>query len=236
VRSLQALFISTDCGRIGKDLPETDLQLADDFALLAAEALIRAWKLTNDTAELLQAATVLNFATMKSQYKNQLRLSLVRVLRLLGLSASALEAFTGLKIRSVQYETLTHFVTDRSTSFLLANADYIQFLEGLVPHHTINQSEAVALANRTWSNGVLYKIEEYQQMIGTLQRSFSRAAHSVERTKMGLLGNEAVVLVDGNIFLRDLADQRDFTVLPQSIWELTEMGPRVGVRCGLAWD
>ena len=111
--------------QIGKDDPKTDLRLADDFALLSAEHLVKAWKQTDNSDYLLQAAIILHYAIRQSPYKNQIRISLVRILRLLGLPSSALEAFLALNIRAVQYDTVAHFTSERSSSFLLAHADYI---------------------------------------------------------------------------------------------------------------
>jgi hypothetical protein len=206
------------------------LQPADESALLAAEALVRAWKQSQDVEDLLQAAAILQYASQKSTYRNQIRLALVRILRLLGLPSSALKAFHVLNMRSVQYETLAHFASERSSTFQLAFPEQDRFIQNVMPHHYINQVESSSLLNKVWSMTVLPKVEEYQQVVYTLQHSFARAAHSTERTKMDVLSYDSGALVDATIWSKPIQDMRDVNVLPQSLWKLTEMGPRVTVR------
>ena len=105
----------------------------------------------------------------------------------------------------------------------------LQFLDTALPHHYINQNESINLANKVWSSGVLPKLEEYHKVILTLKQSFARASHSVERTKMSLISDEASIVLDASICTSSIEDMRDVSVLPSSMWELTEMGPRVDV-------
>lgn len=70
---------------LGKHLPSTELQPADDLAILAANAFINLGYLTSDEEYLLQACVILEFALVRSQQSFQSRLLLVRLYRLLGL-------------------------------------------------------------------------------------------------------------------------------------------------------
>jgi N-terminal acetyltransferase B complex non-catalytic subunit len=70
--------------QLGLNLPSTELQYADDLALLAGNALVNLWKLTSDESYLLNTAALLEFALTKSKQSFQARLILIRVYRLLG--------------------------------------------------------------------------------------------------------------------------------------------------------
>lgn len=70
--------------QLGLNLPPSELQPADDLALLAGNALVNLWKLTSDESYLHNAATLLEFALTKSQQSFQARLILIRIYRLLG--------------------------------------------------------------------------------------------------------------------------------------------------------
>lgn len=69
---------------LGSSLPSSELQPADDLALLAGNALINLWKLSADEGYLHTAAALLEFALTKSQQSFQARLILIRIYRLLG--------------------------------------------------------------------------------------------------------------------------------------------------------
>lgn len=70
--------------QLGLNLPPSELQPADDLALLAGNALVNLWKLTSDESYLHNGAALLEFALTKSQQSFQARLILIRIYRLLG--------------------------------------------------------------------------------------------------------------------------------------------------------
>ena len=69
---------------LGSNLPVTELQPADDLAILAGHAFVSLWTMTKEEAHLYNAAVVLEFALVKSRMSFQIRLLLVRIYRLLG--------------------------------------------------------------------------------------------------------------------------------------------------------
>jgi N-terminal acetyltransferase B complex non-catalytic subunit len=71
---------------LGKDLPPTELQPADDLAILAAHAFVTVWTLANSEEALYQAVTLLEFGLTKSQMSFQMRMMLIRTYRILGTS------------------------------------------------------------------------------------------------------------------------------------------------------
>lgn len=69
---------------LGKDLPSTELQPADDLAILVGNALVNAWTISGNEEHLSNAAAFLEFALTKSSQAFQIRLILIRIYRLLG--------------------------------------------------------------------------------------------------------------------------------------------------------
>lgn len=69
---------------LGVNLPSTELQPADDLALLAGNALVNLWTLTHHDAHLLNAAYLLEFSLTKSKQSFLMRLMLIRIYRILG--------------------------------------------------------------------------------------------------------------------------------------------------------
>lgn len=69
---------------LGAGLPSTELQPADDFALLAANAFVALWKLSGNDNHLMDATYLLEFALTKSKQSFLTRLILIRLYRLLG--------------------------------------------------------------------------------------------------------------------------------------------------------
>jgi len=70
--------------KLGQTLPSTELQPADDLAILAGQVFVNIWKLTDDEAHLYNAACVLEFGLTKSKHSFKMRLLLVRIFNLLG--------------------------------------------------------------------------------------------------------------------------------------------------------
>lgn len=70
--------------KLGKDLPKTELQPADDLIILYAHTLVSAWKISNDEFHLYKAVVALEVALTHSQQAYQIRLTLIRIYHLLG--------------------------------------------------------------------------------------------------------------------------------------------------------
>jgi N-acetyltransferase B complex (NatB) non catalytic subunit len=72
---------------LGAHLPSTELQPADDLALLAGNTLVNLWTLTHHDAHLLNAVYLLEFGLTKSKQSFLMRLILIRIYRILGKAA-----------------------------------------------------------------------------------------------------------------------------------------------------
>ena len=83
-RAIQYLKHYLDGLKLGTGLPPTELQPADDFAILAGQAFVSIWKLADDETQLYNAVSVLEFGLTRSKHSYQIRLMLVRIYTLLG--------------------------------------------------------------------------------------------------------------------------------------------------------
>ena len=78
-----------DALKFGKNLPETERQPADDFAVLAGQTFVSLWKLVGGDEGLkylYNAVALLDFAVGKSKDSYHIKLMLIRIYLLLGKS------------------------------------------------------------------------------------------------------------------------------------------------------
>lgn len=68
----------------GQELPDTELQPADDLVILAGQAYVNLWKLTGSEDHLYAAVSILEYASIKSKQSYRIRLLLLRLYHLLG--------------------------------------------------------------------------------------------------------------------------------------------------------
>lgn len=113
----------------GKSLPKTEIQPADDLAILAASALISLHLLTSKRSYLSSAVTVLEYALARSPQGFQHRLLIIRLYRLLGAPSLALEHYRKLGIKQVQHDSMFHFVQTRCSAFSLAAMGDLTYLQ-----------------------------------------------------------------------------------------------------------
>ena len=82
-RAMQLIHEYMNALPLGRDLPETELQPADDLAIIAGQIFVNMYSISEDHVYLHSAAIILEFALKKSPQSYQTRLQLVKVYRLL---------------------------------------------------------------------------------------------------------------------------------------------------------
>lgn len=127
--------------KLGTSLPSTELQPADDLAVLAANVFLNLWQLSGNDKWLWNASALLEFGLAKSPQAWLMRLMLVRVYRLLGKArivqprlcayflaslltgapSLALDHYRGLRLKQIQNDTLSHFMLSRVSTFSLSS-------------------------------------------------------------------------------------------------------------------
>jgi N-terminal acetyltransferase B complex non-catalytic subunit len=97
----------------------TDDHPGDDACILAVMALVKLhhYQLNNATykghSHLISAAALLEYLISKSNHNYQALLYLIRLYQILGLPSLAFEAYSRLKVKTIQHETMAHHIFTR---------------------------------------------------------------------------------------------------------------------------
>ncbi|KAG8985282.1 hypothetical protein FRB90_004840, partial [Tulasnella sp. 427] len=224
----------------GKDLPETELQLADDLAILALNALVSAWTVTRKESYLHQALVVLEYASSRSKQNYQFRVLAVRIYRLLAANGQALSHYRAMDIKQVQTDTLCHLILSRGSTFSLALVGDVGMTQECIAASEIynqNSSETADMIIRAFQFEKYSQITEFVEFEDRLDNSLQRDLTRLEYVRMKFatekLEPEALLLELQELeFVLDKMhhDNRDFGVIPnyqprgQSLADQTSMG------------
>ncbi|KAF8965269.1 actin cytoskeleton organization protein [Flammula alnicola] len=209
---------------LGASLPPTELQHADDLVLLAGNAYVNLWKLTNNNCHLLNAVYLLEFALTKSKQSFLTRLILMRIYRLLGAPALALEHYRVMQIKQVQHDTLSHLILSRASTFSLASTGDLTLATECLESTQIylsNSQETGDFVVRAFTAEKYSQIPEFIIFEDQLDNSLQRDTVKIEHLRMRLT-HEAITsdIIDMElielkfIFDRTHYDNRDFAILP----------------------
>ncbi|KAK7054789.1 mitochondrial distribution and morphology [Paramarasmius palmivorus] len=174
---------------LGSDLPSTELQPADDLAILAASIFVNVWKITSKEHHLFDAAVVLEYGLTKSKQSFQMRLMLIRVYRLLGAPMAALEHYRLLGIKQVQNDTLSHFILSRASMFSLAATGDLTFSTECIEASQIyltNSQETGEYVIRALTTEKYSQIPEFITFEDRLDNSLQRDIVKMEHLRMRL--------------------------------------------------
>ncbi|KAF8636586.1 hypothetical protein AX17_003397 [Amanita inopinata Kibby_2008] len=206
------------------DLPDSELQPADDLAILAGNSFVSLWKLTNDEDHLFKAAALLEYALTKSTQSFQSRLILIRLYRLLGAPSLALEHYRAMRIKQVQHDTLSHLILSRASTFsLAATGDLTLATECLeaTQIYLSNSQETGDYIVRAFTTEKYSQIPEFiafeEQLDNSLQRDIIKMEHlrmrlTHEPVSSDIIDMELIELKF--IFDRTHYDNRDFGIIP----------------------
>ncbi|KAF8583207.1 actin cytoskeleton organization protein [Ramaria rubella] len=212
---------------LGKSLPKTDLQPADDLAVLVGEVLVSLWSLTGDHSHISNAAIFLEYALTRSKHNYQFRLMLIRLYRLLGLSPApglALEHYRTLNPKQMQTDTLSHMILSRAATFSLAGIGDLTMPNECLEASQIyasNSTETAEMIARAFQHEKYSQVQDFILFEDRLDNSLQRDLTKMEHVRMRLTHEPAVpetidveLLEFRFIFDRIHHDNRDFSVLP----------------------
>ena len=208
--SIKSYRIAASDDKLVADLPSTDRHPADDFSVLAAMCLIKLAiaesrdglapinSSSTSTSNLLQAAVLLEVASVPSRSNFQISLMLVRLYCYLGCGSLAMRAFERLSLKQVQLDTLSYVVLDRISTFhphpfaqLPNGSDKTRTpIEQLQKQRKLYKSAEEHAIKNVWlsfkhsSYNSVFEIREVQE---SLSRSLARVMYVVESTKVALL-------------------------------------------------
>ncbi|GAA5837515.1 hypothetical protein JCM9279_006776 [Rhodotorula babjevae] len=237
---------------LGKDLPPTELQPADDFALLAAQALVSAFHLSHDRTYLERALVLAEHALQHSKFKYQLRLVCINALRQLGAPSLALAHYRTFGVKNIQHDTLSHVVLARGATFAVeqqggggkgAPAGVWEDARATEAWYAGGAREAGDMVVKAVSYGAYAKVEDFSAFRDKLDASLEGALVRLEALRMRVVRgqldpddvDEAVEDVDELVKAAadEYSDNRDFKTLPnyqrrgsKTIWEQTELAAR----------
>ncbi|KAG1753404.1 N-acetyltransferase B complex non catalytic subunit-domain-containing protein [Suillus lakei] len=207
---------------LGSSLPVTELQPADDLAILVGHAFVSLWTMTKDESYLYNAAVVLEFALTKSRMSFQIRLLLVRIYRLLGAPSLALEHYRAINIKQVQNDTLSHFLLTRASTFSLSATGDLTYPSECIESSQIYVSNSQdTFAHLCFRDSYLLQIPEFVSFDDKLENSLQRDVVKLEHVRMrithepinsDLIDMELIELKF--VFDRFHHDNRDFGMLP----------------------
>ncbi|CUA68104.1 Phagocyte signaling-impaired protein [Rhizoctonia solani] len=228
---------------ICENYPETEQQPRDDFAILAASAMVSAYTGTGRSSYLTQAVAVLEYALSKSPHNSRFRILLIRIYRLIGAPTLAHEHYKGLRVKQTQHDTLSHLVLARASTFCLAgNSELVGECIESSQIYTANVQETPELVARAFVGEKFAQIPNFVEFEEKLECSLQRDLTKMEHTRMRL-GFEAQAVESLVLELQDLQltivrahhDNRDMSVIPnyqprgQNIVDQTSMGPSPGL-------
>ncbi|KAF9484719.1 hypothetical protein BDN70DRAFT_825243 [Pholiota conissans] len=209
---------------LGVSLPSTELQHADDLALLAANTLVNLWRITGDDAHLFNAVYFLEFALSRSKQSFLMRLILIRIYRLLGAPALALEHYRAMQIKQIQQDTLSHLILSRASTFSLASTGDLTLASECLESTNIylsNSQETGDFVVRAFTAEKYSQIPEFiifeEQLDNSLQRDTVKIEHVRMRLTHELISSDIIdmELIELKfIFDRTHFDNRDFSIIP----------------------
>ncbi|KAG8909044.1 hypothetical protein FRC01_007189, partial [Tulasnella sp. 417] len=175
---LKAYFEGLPVGkRPWKDLPETELQPADDLAVLAANALVSAWVMTRKETYLHQALVVLEYASSQSKQNYQFRVLAVRIYRLLAANGPALSHYRTMDVKQVQTDTLSHLILSRGSTYSLATVGDVGMTQECITASDIynqNSSDTADMIIKAFQFEKYSQITEFVEFEDRLDNSLQR--------------------------------------------------------------
>ncbi|KAJ7285761.1 actin cytoskeleton organization protein [Mycena rebaudengoi] len=235
--------------KLGARLPVTELQPADDLAILAGNVFVNMWKMSGDNNYLYNAVTLLEFALTKSKQSFQTRLMLIRIYRLLGAPALALEHYRAMQIKQVQHDTLSHFLLSRASTYSLAATGDLTYATECVESTQIyvsNTQDTGDYIVRAFNSEKYSQIPEFIAFEDRLDNSLQRDIIKMEHLRIRLT-HETITsdiidmeLIDGKlIFDRLHHDNRDFEIIadyqPRNGQQFNEQTLLFGKSEGPGW-
>ncbi|KAF9983748.1 N-alpha-acetyltransferase 25, NatB auxiliary subunit [Mortierella antarctica] len=175
---------------LGKDLEETERQYGDDYAIMAAHLLFDIHKETKSYFPLLNAIFMLEHALNASKHNYQLKLVLIRMYELLGAFNCATAIYNTMGIKHVQHDTLSHFITDRATSFGLFNEALTQLYSAHEIYHS-NEAETPEMILQAYKYCTFSKMQEFIEFQSRLENSLQKMIADREMIRLEFMKEDS---------------------------------------------
>ncbi|KAF9114721.1 N-alpha-acetyltransferase 25, NatB auxiliary subunit [Mortierella sp. AM989] len=175
----------------GKDLEETERQYGDDYVIMASHLLIDIHKEAKSYVPLLNASFILEHALSASKHNYQIKLVLIRIYELLGAFNCATHIYNTMAIKHVQHDTMSHFITDRASSFGLVNEALSQLYSAHEIYHS-NESETPEMILQAYKYSTFSKMQEFIEFRSRLENSLQKMIADREMIRLEFLKEDSV--------------------------------------------
>ncbi|WFD26357.1 mitochondrial distribution and morphology [Malassezia nana] len=169
-------------------VPDTEMHPGDDLALLAAMEACTGPEALNT------AAVIALHGCDKSNRAYRLRLFLIRLLLRLGCLKLALEHFEALGLKAVQFDTVSHYMMDRNSSFGGSHAaDIANQWESHMQHFYSHSAYEVPEAlGRAFSNGKFSQVSDLCEFNDCLAHSCAKVILELDMVRSKFVNQDLV--------------------------------------------
>ncbi|KAJ8657138.1 hypothetical protein O0I10_007218 [Lichtheimia ornata] len=168
---------------LGEGLEKTESQHGDDFVVLASHVLVDLYHQHKLPELLMQGIVLLESALPKSIYNFHIKLTLVRLYEILGVYNRPLQIFRTMDIKQIQFDTMTHYFTDRFNSLGCNDEVEDVLLESLMIYKS-NEVETPEMIVKAYQHGTFSKIQEFIEFRSRLDASLQHAITNIELARI----------------------------------------------------
>ncbi|WFD07963.1 mitochondrial distribution and morphology [Malassezia vespertilionis] len=174
-------------------LPDTEMQLADDFALLAVYTVLISAP-TMDTETLVNAYCITSYSLLRSPRAYKLRIVGIRLLLQLGCAALAMEQMQDLRLKAIQLETASHVALDRNTAFGGEFAGLVKEHWDTVmrPFYKTSAQEIPNVVGEAFVNGKFAQVGELFEFGERIRKSLFCAMQEVDLVRASIIEQQVV--------------------------------------------
>ncbi|KAG2173554.1 hypothetical protein INT44_007145 [Umbelopsis vinacea] len=211
---------------LGKTLEKTERQYGDDYVVLASHILLKKYRETKDMAFILHALVLLESALAKSIYNFQFKMLLIRLYLIIGSFDQAHRIFSTMDVKHIQFDTLTHYLTDGSMS--LGQFDLLaETLSVACSIYKANEIETPEMIVKAYQYTTFSKIQEFIEFRSRLDQSIQHTLFNIDLARVEALqtsfaakyGVQFFAELDPTVYpyedekLSQLSDNRDYGVM-----------------------
>lgn len=170
----------------GKDLLITDIQLSDNFMLMAAHLLEEAWEETESQQHLVEAIVHLQKGSKNCPANFQFKVMLIHLFSVLGAYGPCQQLYDSLEVKHIMNDTLGYIISNhmvRLGHFAAAGANYGSMLK----FFAVNHKETAEYLIAAYKYGSFNKIFEFVRFREKLQNSLQYACAKVESMLLDLM-------------------------------------------------
>lgn len=217
---------------LGKDLPKTEMQPADDYALLSAQTLIQASVMQRESGDksanvsFLLAIVILSTALRYSPRGYRLRVLLIQLLRQFGNADLARKEYEEIGIKAIQQDTLGWILASRSSTIISQlnpdSQEELSYTTAVSRLQTVwkeGRTQVPPMVAKAFASGIFSRVEELVDFGQRLENSLTKWLVAVETARLSKSQKksdevaEALLECVASLAKNKISDQQDHHVL-----------------------